>query len=268
MDHLSARVGPPLVPHPPLRLPQVTLCAVTSVNVAATLSAMEACIAQVAFADCLLLTDAPVQPAHPAIRVVQIDRIGSSAAYSDFLLFDLGEYVATSHCLVVQWDGHLIDARRWRSEFLDYDYIGAAWPQFDDGHDVGNGGFSLRSRRLMDACREPGFRPFHPEDVAIGRLNRDWLEDRGLRFPPRALADLFSAERAGDLGTAFGYHGVFNMPRAVGVDAFWALYGDLDNRGTIKPDFMALLWSVARGPHGISRAARMIADHWRSARRK
>jgi hypothetical protein len=268
MDLHSPRVGPPPAPHNQLRLPQVTLCAVTSVNVAATLRAMEACIAQVAFADCLLLTDAPVRAPHPDIRVVQIDRINSSAAYSNFLLFDLVAYIETSHCLVVQWDGHLIDAQRWRSQFLDYDYIGAGWPQFDDGHDVGNGGFSLRSRRLMKACREPGFHSIHPEDVAIGRLNRDWLEERSMRFPPRALADLFSAERAGDVDTAFGYHGVFNMPRAVGVDAFWTIYHELDNRATIKRDFRALLWSVARSRHGVRRAIRMIADRLRTVRRK
>ena len=37
------------------------------------------------------------------------------------------------------------------------DYIGAPWPHFRDGHNVGNGGFSLRSRRLLEACRELPF---------------------------------------------------------------------------------------------------------------
>ena len=41
-------------------LPQVTLCAATSVNVKATLRALEASLAQVDFAICKLFTDAPV----------------------------------------------------------------------------------------------------------------------------------------------------------------------------------------------------------------
>ena len=243
-----------------LALPQVTLCAATSVNVKATLRALEMSLAQVDFAACKLFTDAHVTPDHRGITVVPIDKLGSSSAYSSFLLSQMVDHVETPYCLVVQWDGHVIDARRWRREFFDYDYIGASWPQFDDGYDVGNGGFSLRSRRLMEACRDSRFRAFHPEDVAIGRENRRWLEGRGMRFASRALADLFAAERSGNLKTSFGYHGIWNMPRAVGVEAFWQIYRVLDDRGTVRHDFVSILRDVAHGPGGSMRIARMIFD--------
>ena len=243
-----------------LTLPHVTLCAATSVNVKATVQALETSLAQVDFAACKLFTDAPMTSSHPKIAVVPIGRLGSSTAYSDFLLSQMVDHVETSHCLVAQWDGHVIDAGRWRPDFLDYDYIGASWPQFEDGHDVGNGGFSLRSRRLMEACRNPQFRPSHPEDIAIGRENRNWLEEKGLRFAPQALADLFSAERGGDLETSFGYHGAWLMPRAIGVEGFWALYQDLDDRKTIRHDFAAILKQIARAPGGWRRAIRLIVD--------
>lgn len=245
-----------------LHLSQVTLCAVTSVNVAATLRAMEASLSQIRFGACKLLTDVYIQPVCPELEVVRIAPLRSSAAYSDFLLSRLSDHVATTHCLVVQWDGHLLDAGRWQDAFLDYDYIGASWPQFDDGHDVGNGGFSVRSRRLMELCRDPAFVPVHPEDVAIGRTNRTWLEGHGMRFAPRDLADSFAAERSGDPRQTFGYHGVWNMPRAIGVDAFWQVYRELDERGTLARDFGSLLRDVVGGPRGISRAARMIADRY------
>lgn len=244
-----------------LSLPQVTLCAATSVNVKATLRAFEASMAQVDFAACKLFTHASPKSIHPNISIVRIPRLCSAAAYSDFLLSGLVDHVETSHCLVVQWDGHVINARRWRWEFIDYDYIGASWPQFDDGHDVGNGGFSLRSRRLMEACREPQFRASHPEDLAIGRANRSWLEGRGLRFAPRALADLFAAERSGDIATSFGYHGVWNMPRAIGAEAFWQVYRGLDDRGTLRHDFASILKDVSHGPSALLRMARMMVDH-------
>jgi len=243
-----------------LALPQVTLCAATSVNVKATMCALEVSLAQIDFAACKLFTDALVKASHPNISIVPIERLGSSAAYSEFLLSQMVDHVETSHCLVAQWDGHVIDAGRWRPEFLDYDYIGASWPQFDDGKDVGNGGFSLRSRRLMEACREPQFLRSHPEDVAIGRENRNWLEEVGLRFAPRVVADLFSTERGGDLQVSFGYHGSWLMPQVIGVDAFWPLYGTLDDRGTVRHDFAAILKQIARGPGGWRRALRLIAD--------
>ncbi len=250
-----------------LDLRQVTLCAVTSVNVAATLRALAVSLDHVRFGACKLLTDAVVSADHPEIEVVPIARLGSSQAYSAFVLEQLPQHIGTSHCLLAQWDGHVLDAQRWQPAFLDCDYIGASWPQFDDGRDVGNGGFSLRSKRLMELCGDPAFVASHPEDVAIGRVNRAWLEQQGMRFAAKPLADQFAAERSGDPRTCFGYHGVWNMPRAIGIEAFWEIYQALDDRGTLRRDFGALLKDVARGPHGIGRALRMVVDRYGPRRR-
>ncbi|WP_269454122.1 DUF5672 family protein [Sphingobium sp. CCH11-B1] len=244
-------------------LPQVTLCAATSVNVAATIRALEVSLDQVDFAACKLFTDAKVVPDHRAIEIVPIARLSSAAAYSDFLLRHMVDYLETSHCLIAQWDGHVLDAARWRTEFLDYDYIGATWPQFHDGHDIGNGGFSLRSRRLMADCREPGFTPSHPEDIAIGRTNRTWLEGRGMRFAPSAFANQFAAERAGDIDAAFGYHGVWHMPHAVGVESFWHIYRALDDKSTIRRDFATIFKNMGQGRQGLGRRMRLLFDHMR-----
>ncbi len=250
----------PADPKPRLALNQVTLCAATSINVGVTIRALEASLEQVDFAACKLFTNEKVTPDHPAIIVVPITPLHSSAAYSDFMLRHMVDHIDTSHCLVAQWDGHVLDATRWEPDFLDYDYIGASWPQFDDGHDVGNGGFSLRSRRLMMVCRERGFVPSHPEDIAIGRINRAWLEERGMRFATREIADRFAAERAGDIAQSFGYHGVWHMPRAIGVEPFWHLYRRLDDRGTIQHDFAAIYQDIGQGRGGLARRMRLLLD--------
>ncbi len=251
-----------------LALPDVTLCAATSVNVLATLHALEASLAQVDFAACLLFTDAQVRPDHPGIRIVPIQRLASAQAYSGFLLGHLGHYIETSHCLVVQWDGHVLDARRWDPAFLEHDYIGASWPQFSDGHDVGNGGFSLRSLRLLQACQSPDFAASHPEDVAIARTHRRWLEQQGLRFANRALANRFSSERAGDPAASFGYHGVWHMPRLLGVESFWDLYRTLDDRSTIRHDLGRVLKQLWNGKGGAGRALQLLADRAADAMRR
>lgn len=248
-----------------LSLPQITLCAVSSVNVAATIHAMEASLEKVDFGAAKLFTDADIRSDHPDIIVVPIARLTSSAAYSDFLLSVLADHIETSHCLVVQWDGYVLDARRWRADFLTYDYIGASWPQFDDGHDVGNGGFSLRSRKLMNVCRDPAFQPHHLEDVAIGRINRSWLESQGIRFAPTRSADLFSTERSGDLSRSFGFHGAWLMPRVMGLDAFWRLYLGLDDRHTIRHDFLTIVRQF--GLRHWKRAIQMIMDQKRRPKR-
>ena len=91
-----------------------------------------------------------------SVRVVRIGRLKSASEYSFFVLKALHEYVETQHCLLVQWDGFVTNANAWRPDFLAFDYIGAPWPQFSDGRNVGNGGFSLRSRKLLKACAAGG----------------------------------------------------------------------------------------------------------------
>jgi hypothetical protein len=251
-----------------LDLPDVTLIAATSINVGATLLAIEACQEKVRFAACKLLTHEPPTRTIPGLEVVIIPQITTSEQYSRLILTGLAEHVDTSHCLIVQWDGHVVDPARWNPQFLDHDFIGASWPQFGDGYDVGNGGFSLRSRRLLEACQAPQFSTSHPEDVAIGRRNRPWLEAQGLRFASRELADCFSTERASSLKTAFGFHGVWHMPDLIGADRFWEIYSRLEDRHSIYHDGTAIMRQLAKQPHGLRRCLKMGWDWlWQLPRR-
>lgn len=246
--------------HPQLKLPSVTLCAVTSVNVKATVYAMRKCMQQIRFAECKLLTHHSSLESCHDINVVKIPHIKSSECYSKFILTDLLDHITTSHCLIVQWDGFVIDAARWDPRFLEFDYVGASWPQFDDGFNVGNGGFSLRSRRLLEACRNPSFTQGHPEDVVIGRNNRPFLESLGLRFADHAAADRFSAERAGDISCSFGFHGVFNMIGVAGAEAFWDIYQSLDERTIVSRDRWKIARELLASNWGAAKAARLILD--------
>lgn len=239
---------------------QVTLIAVSSVNLAATVAALENCMAKIAFGAAKLLSDEAPARLRDNLEWVPIARLTSARAYSEFVLRQLADHVRTSHCLLVQWDGHVIDASRWRTEFLAYDYVGASWPQFDDGQEVGNGGFSLRSRELLEYCRHPEFVHSHPEDLAICRHNRAHLERRGLNFAPREIADLFSAERAGDPSASFGYHGVWHMPGVLGHERFWEIYRQLDDRTTVRHDFRSLFWQLIRHKGGLRRAVSFALD--------
>ncbi len=253
---------------PSIVLPQVTLIAVTSVNIAATVAALRRSMDEVAFGSVMLLSHERPRDKPAEVQWHCIEPIWSYRAYSDFILRRLPAYVTTSHCLLVQWDGHVLNGARWSDEFLQYDYIGASWPHFHDGHDVGNGGFSLRSRALLEACQHPEFVLSHPEDLAIGRTNRTWLEERGLRFASTDVADSFSAERKGDPLQCFGYHGVWHMPRALGLDDFWRIYLALDERGTVRHDFRSILGQCAKGNGGRERAMRLLYDRFADAAKR
>lgn len=216
---------------------------------------------QVDFADCLFFTHAVEAASLPDIRVISVERFLSAKDYSEFLLRGLVRHVRTEHCLIVQWDGFVLDAAQWDPRFLEFDYIGASWPQFRDGHDVGNGGFSLRSRRLLEACLDPRFSGGHPEDVTICRENRRFLEEsHGIRFADCSTADRFSFERAIPAGSTFGFHGVFNMIPALDTQRFWELYRSLDDRTTAFRDYRRLMGQLGRGPQRLAKRRRLTMD--------
>jgi len=252
-----------------LELPTVTLCAATSVNVDATLAAITASTDQVVFGDVALFTDAAGIKLPQSGRIVEIEPLRSGQDYSDFMLRRLGKHIHTDHCLVVQWDGFVLDTRQWQDRFLEFDYVGAVWPQFSDSGAVGNGGFSLRSRRLLEACSSPGFTPSHPEDVAIARVNRDFLErEKGLLFADRQTADRFAFERSGSPGTTFGFHGVFNMIPLLGVERFWRIYERLDDRRTVFHDYGLLMRQLGSETGAAKRRFELTLDLIRSRRGK
>lgn len=151
-------------------------------------------------------------------RIVAINPIASIQDYNTFMLRDLVRYFNTSHVLVTQWDGFVLDPNCWRPAFLNFDYIGAPWPpellledRFRErNYIVGNGGFSLRSKKLQqvlhDHYHELDFT--HPsEDVVICQYNRAFLESKGIVFAPPPAARLFSWECEAYSGPTFGVHG-------------------------------------------------------------
>src|SRR4051812_11562120 len=192
-------------------LRSVTLVAVSSVAIEATVNALHSSMNHARFGEILMLSDRRPPGLDASISWRQIERLDSRAAYSHFMLTRLADHIRTSHALCIQWDGFVLNGHGWDPQFLDFDYIGAVWPQFSNGYNVGNGGFSLRSRRLLDASRELPFDREVAEDVLICRRYRQDLEEKGLRFAPEWVARSFSYERTAPSGEEFGFHGCFNM---------------------------------------------------------
>ena len=230
-------------------LPDVTLVAVTSVAVNATLNALSASMRQVRFGNVLFLTDLP-RPDHidREIEWRRIDRLTSRADYSRFMLRELAGHVGSSHALCVQWDGFVLDGEQWNPAFLEFDYIGAPWPHFLDGYNVGNGGFSLRSGRLLEACAALPFDGNHAEDVIISRLCRRSLEEQGIRFAPESLAREFAYERTRPTGQEFGFHGAFNLVNYLAPGDLLQLFRGLEPAVLVRSERWELLrWAIAHG---------------------
>ena len=82
---------------------------------------------------------------------------------------------------------------------------------------VGNGGFSFRSQKLLQAAKKiPVLLNAHPdqshaEDVVLCRHYRNELQALGIAFAPRDIGYRFSTE-TGTTGNHLGFHGVPNLP--------------------------------------------------------
>jgi tetratricopeptide (TPR) repeat protein len=199
-------------------LPDVTLLAADTANHALALRALAHSMAGIRFARTLWLTDAvpPGIDVPSDITIAPIAPIASRDAYSQLVLKSLAPYVETSHVLLVQWDGFVIHPEAWDPRFLDCDYLGARWFWHKDGMTVGNGGFSLRSKKLLDALADPRIQGDAAEDELIGRTFRPLLErEHGIRFGSEAMADRFSFEAAYPVGKPFGFHGLYNFVRVL-----------------------------------------------------
>ena len=196
-----------------LNLDQVTLFCVDTRNPNLSVWAMQQCLQKVNFKDAILVTDTTQiihTPDH--IRVIEAPPIRSIEDYSTYLQNDLSSYIQGTHMLVMQWDSFIVNPHLWTKQFLEYDYIGAPWPHHPETP-VGNGGFSLRSKKLFEALQNPLYQKSHPEDQSICIFNKDVLEGLGIRIAPKEIATQFAFER--DYKTAFGFHGFFNFAKTL-----------------------------------------------------
>ncbi len=211
------------------KLNQITLCCIDCSNPLLAKIALEKSQSLCEFGDVFFFTDSEnLDFKKIANNVIKIKKITSMDQYNFFILKELSRYIKTDYVLVIQWDGFVIDNNAWSNEFLKYDYIGAQWFWHNDDMKVGNGGFSLRSKKLLDTMATDNF-PFIPnlnEDEQICRYYRTKLfSNYSINFAPVEIADLFSYERSIPNNSTFGFHGFFN---------FWRHLDDSELRLTIS----------------------------------
>lgn len=134
--------------------------------------------------------------------------------YSSYCVKELNNIVDSDFCLVFQLDGFILNPDLWDERFYDYDYIGAPWPihfggWVSEGRQVGNGGFSLRSKKLLGVTQDLPDTSNH-EDTYIVFDKRDILDENDIKIAPLEIAVKFSVENAIDdshnIDTCFGFH--------------------------------------------------------------
>jgi len=190
------------------------------------------------------------------IRHIPIQPLGY-IEYGLFMIYALHRFIPTDFALIVQADGWVLNGSQWQDDFYNYDYIGPPthFASITCGKNtdylsnfewinmladpsckvdvVLNGGFSLRSKRLLEAptrlnlphilppvtsINGPPYRMFWDsasqcEDVQLCINMRTELEKYGVKFAPLEVAKDFAFEHLNirfhhglDLTKCFGHH--------------------------------------------------------------
>ncbi|MCC6447387.1 MAG: NAD-dependent epimerase/dehydratase family protein [Chitinophagaceae bacterium] len=189
-----------------LDLPNVTLFAVACTQVDKTIYALKQSMKGIKFAEVILITHEKLSLTEHGIKVINIEKLDYKG-YNHFILYKAKDYIKTDFCLLVQNDGYVLHPKKWDNRFFDYDYIGAPWrknlhfTEDETNIRVGNGGFSFRSKKLLDMptklnlpFTDKGTGFFH-EDGFISTYFRKELEKSGIKYAPVEIASIFSRER-------------------------------------------------------------------------
>lgn len=191
-----------------LELPNVTLVAVNTVCHQLSDMAVAECISKVNFGDIKVFTNR-----NGILGSIEIPSFANLQEAGEFTVYELPKFIKTSHALFIHWDSWIIDTAMWSDSFLKYDYIGAPW-WYTDGYNVGNSGFCLRSKALLDfmANNRDTFPLQMPEDFCLCRQYRKMLPQ--FTWAPESVASNFSFERTRQSidSKHFGFHGMFNWP--------------------------------------------------------
>lgn len=156
-------------------------------------------------------------------RWVEINSKFSINDYNLFCIKSLLPFIKTEFVLIIQYDGIAVKKKFWSDKYYKYDYTGAPWPDrfkwIHTDEKVGNGGFSLRSTKLLEALKNHQIRfhddspRFKNEDALICQGYKKYLENQySIKYAPIDIASQFSTEWTNISGNTFGFHGAWNTP--------------------------------------------------------
>lgn len=217
-----------------IKRPNVSLVAVSSVKIDETIRALEYSMEGIDFGEVMFITHEKPKNLPDTIVFKKCRLLKNVDDYSRFMVYDLAKYIDTPFALHIHYDGFIVRPEKWRDAFLDYDYVGAPWPEklhySRHGKEVrvGNGACSLRSKKLLEARAalplilpdgngryvDSKGNPVDEKEVSAHYIResidpkregafsedgvctyfRDDLESQGIKFAPVSLASEFSRE--------------------------------------------------------------------------
>jgi hypothetical protein len=190
-----------------LKLSNITLVALSSKYIYETVQAMKYSMRKINFADCIFISHKKPFYLPKSIKFQWTSKLRNIDDYNYKMLFEIHKYIKTEFVLIIQYDGFVIHPDMWQPVFLNFDYIGSPWPEEISPKDfygniirVGNGGASLRSRKILELPSQLnmpfkyGEGPANNEDVFICARYRHIFLEQGVKYAPLEIAKYFGHE--------------------------------------------------------------------------
>ncbi len=213
-----------------LQLPKVDLIGIDTNHPEQGLQSMQISMSQIDFGKAIMFTCADKSDFDSSltngIEFIKIDKIKEYLDYSDFCL-RLGDYLHNDYVLTTHGDGFVINANLWTDDFFKFDYIGAPWAECHMKawgglpNPVGNGGFSLRSKKMLDFSKQFKTTGGNNEDGFLTNFKIVEAKEYGIKYADLGTAYKFSVHHLEDVGGVFepekyfGFHGYHNLPIAL-----------------------------------------------------
>lgn len=206
-----------------INLPDVTLIATTSVRLPEHIEAIKKCCENIKFGKVILVSHELPKDLPDYVEYKYYPEIRNIMDFNILMFRNVGNFVETSHALFCQDHAYIIFPELWDNNWLDYDWIGAPWPIRENSYiadngervRVGNGGFSLRSKKLMDFPIQQNIPLVHEqgywnEDGNIACYHRRKFLAHGINYAPVDVAAVFSYENPvpenQNIFRTFGFH--------------------------------------------------------------
>ena len=193
------------------RINNCSLVCVDCYNHGKAINSLQKSMAQNEFDKVLFLTDSDIQI--DGVKTIVIPRISSIKEYSHFVVKELWKYITTDFVLHVQHDSWTLNGDLFDERLYEYDWAGALWLE-SDGFANGNGGYSWKSRKLLEAVgNDELIFATHPEDAQLCRTYRGYLEKAyGLKWAPDEICEGFAFELREPRQPTMGFHSFFHQP--------------------------------------------------------
>jgi len=207
----------------------VMLACVDCVNPAMGAEALRLSMLDLPFSCAVLFSHEKPQNLPASIEWCEIWPLFDVNEYNVFMLREFHKYVDHDFVLTVQADGYVTHPERWDPTWLQYDYIGAPWPEnfrCAQRNQVGNSGFCLRSKRIFELTADFAtdkaiyehrlttsmVRNVGPvyDDVFTCSTCYSAMLASGIKYAPVSVARRFAFERPmpkSRFDKAFGFHG-------------------------------------------------------------